>query len=209
MSPFRQVGRLVAVQVGRLRAALGRLAGAVRAAVARAVGQATGEAVREAPRIILDGLPARLGYHDPPDDWAWGQPRHPTWPAHRAYGPYARDLDERDPDENSDDEPVRSNVATDVGTPDDEPTASRRPGAWSRAIAVGCQAAAWWLRRHPGPGRWPQHRHRGGRGDAGQQPTGGRGIGCGGIGPRGAGPGRRRLRFRHPGRLGPEVTAAT
>jgi hypothetical protein len=153
LSPFRQVGRLVAVQVGRLRAALESLAGEVRAAVARAVGQATGEAVREALRVILDGRPERRGYHESPDDGegAWGEPRHSTWPAHRASDPYARDPDEPDPDEDPDHAPKPSNASTDVGTPDDEPIAWRRAGAWSRAVAAGCQAAAWWLRRHPGP----------------------------------------------------------
>src|SRR5437899_112926 len=92
-SPFRQAGRLVAGQVGRLHATLEHLAGEVRAAVARAVGQATGEAVREALRVILDGPPARPGYHEPSEDreGAWGQPRRPAWPATRSYEPYERD----------------------------------------------------------------------------------------------------------------------
>ena len=77
-SPFRRVGRLVADQVGRLPAALERLAGEVRAAIARAVGQATGEAAREALRVILDGPPERPRHDRPEDrDSGWGQQRAP------------------------------------------------------------------------------------------------------------------------------------
>jgi hypothetical protein len=153
LSPFRQVGRLVSAQIGRLRAALERLAGEVRAAVARAVGQAAAEAVREALRVILDGPADRPGYHEPPYDQegTWGEPRRPTWPATRAHDFYARDLDEQDRDEDPDDEHVRRYPGPTVGAPSDEPAISRRQGAWARAVAAGCQAAAWWLRRYPGP----------------------------------------------------------
>jgi hypothetical protein len=149
-SPFRTAGRLVADQVRRLHAALERLAGEVRAAIARAVGQAAGEAVREALRVILDGPPGRPAADDPPDDrqGLWGEPRRRTWPA-PAYGPYAPDPDDTDPDD-ADDHADRRPF------PSDEPPAAEGPagppnaGAWSRAVATGCQAAGWWLRRHPG-----------------------------------------------------------
>src|SRR5205807_10027464 len=35
--------------------------------------------------------------------------------------------------------------------PDPTSTAAPREGRWSRALAAGCHAAAWWLRRRPGP----------------------------------------------------------
>jgi len=152
-SPFRRAGRVVAGQVGRLHATLERLAGEVRAAIARAVGQATGDAAREALRVILDGPPDRPSYERPDDrDGGWGQPRRPTWPATRPYEPYERDSYEPDPDDDPE-EDLRHRYAEDEEgrLPADEPVAARRPGRWSRAVAVGCQAAGWWLRRHPGP----------------------------------------------------------
>jgi hypothetical protein len=148
-SPFRRAGRLLAAHVRRLRDTLARLAAEVRAAVARAVGRATGDAVRDALRVILDGPPAQPAARDPPEDaeGLWGQPRQRRWPAspyHERYDPYGlpqRETDslEDDPDDEPDEDPAPE------GPP--EPPA----GAWSRAVAVGCQAAAWWLRRHPGP----------------------------------------------------------
>ena len=74
----------------------------------------------------------------------WGQPRRPRWPAAPYaghYDPYDGPERERDYlDEESDEDPAPE-------CPSEPPPA----GAWSRAVAVGCQAAAWWLRRHPGP----------------------------------------------------------
>jgi hypothetical protein len=149
-APLRRAGRLVAAHVRRLRATLARLAAEVRAAVAGAVGRATGDAVRDALGVILDGPPARHApARDPPEDAdvLWGQPRRPRWPAtpyEGHYDPYG--LPRRETDSPEDD-------------PDDQPDANLAPegpseppaGAWPRAVAVGCQAAAWWLRRHPGP----------------------------------------------------------
>jgi hypothetical protein len=152
-SPFRRVGRLVADQIGRLHGSLEHLAGEVRAAIARAVGQATGEAAREALRVILDGPPERPGYGDRSDDreGGWGQSRRPTWPTTRPYDPYGRDPYERDPDDDLDEEHQRRYAGDEDDPPTDQPAAPRRQGRWSRAVAAGCQAAAWWLRRHPGP----------------------------------------------------------
>jgi hypothetical protein len=146
-SPLRRAGRLLAAHVRRLRLALARLAAEVRAAVARAVGRATGDAVRDALRVILDGPPPQSpSLRDPPEEieGMWGQPRRPRWPADPYAGHYdPYEIPEREPDYLEDD-------------PDDEPapegTSEPPPsGAWSRAVAVGCQAAAWWLHRHPGP----------------------------------------------------------
>jgi hypothetical protein len=153
-SRLRRVGRVVAHQVGRLRAALERLAAEVRAAVARAVGQATGEAVREALAVILDGPPQGSGHHNglaDDRDGGWGQPRRPTWPAARPYDPYERDPYAPDPYEPEPDDEPASRHAEDDDPPADEAVAAQQPGAWARAVAAGCQAAVWWLRRHPGP----------------------------------------------------------
>jgi hypothetical protein len=152
-SPFRRVGRLLADQAGRLHAALERLAGEVRAAIARAVGQATGEAAREALRVILDGPPERPGGYDRAEerDGGWGMTRRPTWPLSNPYEPYPRDRYERDPDDDLEEERRRRYEDADQESPADTPADTRRPGRWPRAVAAGCQAAAWWLRRHPGP----------------------------------------------------------
>jgi hypothetical protein len=152
-SPFRRVGRLLADQVGRLHAALERLAGEVRAAIARAVGQATGEAAREALRVILDGPPARHGYQELPEDrdGGWGMSRRPNWPAPHGYEPYSRDPYEPDPDDDLEEGRRDRYEDADQESPADTPVDVHRPGRWPRAVATGCQAAAWWLRRHPGP----------------------------------------------------------
>ena len=151
-SPLRRVGRLVAGQLSRLRATLDRLAGEVRAAVARAVGQATGETVREALRVILDGPAERPGHERPEDrEGRWDQSRGPTWPTTRpSYDPYGRDPDERDPDDDFDQERQRRYAGDEDPPPAEQSVDARRQGSWSRAVAVGCQAASWWLRRHPG-----------------------------------------------------------
>jgi hypothetical protein len=147
-SPFRRVGRLVAEQCRRLHAALESLAAEVRAAIARAVGRAAGEAAREALLVVLHGPPPT---DDPRDDrgGAWGEPRRRTWPAqaYDAYAPERYDAYARDRDDDLDDPAYRPIPADD---PAEGPVEAERPGAWSRAVATGCQAASWWLRRHPG-----------------------------------------------------------
>jgi hypothetical protein len=147
-SPFRRVGRLVAEQCRRLHQALESLAAEVRAASARAVGRATGEAAREALLVVLHGPPPT---DDPRDDRErlGGQPRRRTWPA-PPYDPYAPDHYDaytRDRDDDLDDPAYRSLPADD---PPEGPAEAQRSGPWSRAVATGCQAASWWLRRHPG-----------------------------------------------------------
>ena len=147
---LRRAGRLLAAHVSRLRLALARLAAEVRAAIARAVGQATGDAVRDALRIILNGPPARHApAGDPPEEaeGLWGQPRQRRWPAGplpRALRPYG--LPQRETDSLEDDQDVEPDEDPAPEEPEGQPS-----GAWPRAVAVGCQAAAWWLRRHPGP----------------------------------------------------------
>jgi hypothetical protein len=149
-SPLRRAGRLLAAHVRRLRVALVRLAAEVRAAVAGAVGQATGDAVRDALRVILDGPPARhTPARDPPEDSdvVWGQPRRPRWPSAPYAGHYdPYEMPQRETDYLEDDQDVEPDEDPAPEGPEAQPA-----GAWSRAAAMGCQAAAWWLRRHPGP----------------------------------------------------------
>ncbi len=151
-SPFRRVKQLVAGQVGRLHATLERLAGEVRAAIARAIGQATGETIKEALRVILDGPTDRPGYERLEDrERGWGQSRRPGWPAPHGYEPYARDSYEPDPEDDPDEDRRRRYAADQEDDPPAEQPAAVQPrSSWSRAVAAGCQAASWWLRRHPG-----------------------------------------------------------
>jgi hypothetical protein len=142
--PGRRVGRLLVDHVRRLRRALEVLTGQVRAAVARAVGQATGNAVRDALAVILDGPPAPPNADELPDDpGLWPRPRRPSWSGVRSDG--------YDPDEPPEYHAEPENGRYDDGLDELEPTAQQPAGRWARAVAAGCQAAGWWLRRHPGP----------------------------------------------------------
>ena len=152
-SPFRRVGRVLAGHARRLQSALESLAGQVRAAIARIVGQATGEAMRDAVAAILDGPPVQPTRDEFREERErpWSSQRRPSWP-NSTYDPYAPDPYTRDPDEEYPD-PERRYVP-----PDDDESHQRRssgpepPGRWSQAVATGCQAAGWWLKRRPG--RW-------------------------------------------------------
>jgi hypothetical protein len=142
-SHCKRVGRLLAEHIRRLRDSLVMLTAQVRAAVARVIGQATGNAVRDALTVILDG---------PPQDSApsynarenttnfWGQRRQRDY---WQQGPY-------EPDDDPEVEPAYYRESGDEST-DSDTAQSQRKSAWTRAVAVGCQAAGWWLRQHPGP----------------------------------------------------------
>jgi hypothetical protein len=146
-----RVGRLVTGQLERLHATLERLAGEVRTAIARAIGQVTGETVREALCVILDGPIERPGQYDRLDDRSdgWGQTRHPAWPTTRSHDSYSRDPYDRDPYEDPEDDRRQRYDSEDRPPVEREVDVPRR-GTWSRAVAVGCQAASWWLRNHTG-----------------------------------------------------------
>jgi hypothetical protein len=78
-------------------------------------------------------------------------PAAPAGPASRGYDPYTRDPYERDDDDELDEDRQRRYADADPDAAADLSGATQRQGNWSRAVAAGCQAAAWWLRRHPGP----------------------------------------------------------
>jgi hypothetical protein len=151
LSPLRRVGRLLVQHIRRLRQALEHLTTQVRSAVARVIGQATGEAVRDAISVILDGPGARLHSDHLLDnrEGLWGESRQPRWPSSTYHPHDPCDVPERyaEPDyrQDNDDE------LTETETESEEPVPPARPGVWSRAVATGCQAAAWWLHHHPGP----------------------------------------------------------
>jgi hypothetical protein len=143
----RQATRVLTTQAVRLREKLERLAAQVREAVARTVSQAVAEAAHEALQIVLEGPPAETAsWHSTPEEF--GRP----WDADEVND--SRRKSSRKPRTlyeslTEDDEPEHPMDPEDGEVSDDAP-ASTRPRRWSRALTVGCQAAAWWLRRHPG-----------------------------------------------------------
>jgi hypothetical protein len=150
-APLRRLGGVLAGHVRRLRAALEALAAQVRAALARAVGRATGDAVQDALRLILDGPPLeRAAARDPPagDDGLWGAPAPAPWRRIPPRDPWRQDP--YDPYDDPEGDAWDGREPPDAEPQMPEPPAPVAAGAWSRAVAVGCQASAWWLRRHPG-----------------------------------------------------------
>src|SRR5262245_21755568 len=136
------LGRSLATQVNHLRHTLDSLGLRLRDAVTRAVGETVGAAVRQtlhaaladdsAPEQEYD-RPVEPRYRDPPS-WperaersSWGQP---SWDAYSGW-PEVADM-EPSPD------------AADAPVPEPE----GRGGAATHVLIMGCQAAAWWLRRH-------------------------------------------------------------
>jgi hypothetical protein len=143
----RQTGRVLSEQVRRLRFNLERLARQVRESVARTVSEAVAEATHEALQIILQGPPLVSGPWQPTSEafrrsWDGGDvDERRGWPSQRPRTLYESLSEEYEPENALDtEEPQVSDKV--AGSPK-----SRR---WSRALSVGCQAAAWWLRRHEG-----------------------------------------------------------
>ena len=142
----RQGGRLLSTQVHRLRVNLERLAAQVREAVARTVSQAIAEAAHEALQIVLEGPPpASAPWQPTPEEfgrpWDSEADERRSKPSRRPRTLYESLTADNEPDYGID--PEDRDVS-------EEAPASARPRRWSRALTVGCQAAAWWLRRHPG-----------------------------------------------------------
>jgi hypothetical protein len=134
-------GKWLSGHANRLRQTLDLLGRRLRETVATAVGQTVAVAVREAVHVVLtdfSGSAAR-GYdpvRDPdPSRSLWGRPddTEPD-PWYEGPDPYDTDDVESDPGD------VRGQHPT--------PDQARKPAPrWPLAVVVGCQAAAWWLRR--------------------------------------------------------------
>jgi hypothetical protein len=142
------LARRLAAHGDRLHAALSALAGRLREAVAQAVGSTVAGAVREALQAVVatpPAGPAPLRQRPPPLFPAWGAPYGPD------DDPYADDdpRPEDGPADEPDPAPARAGAGRPVAAP---PAAAPRRGRWQQALAVGCQAAAWWLRRQAGRG---------------------------------------------------------
>jgi type II secretory pathway pseudopilin PulG len=150
-SLFAPARRALAGHLAQLGGTLGALAAEVREAVARAVSRSAADAVREAVQAALDGADAGRRPLPPPPHG----PRYPSPSWHESGPPWSRDAedasDRDDPYWRDDDDGRPRYVTPDDPDGEDTPRAGPRPGAWGRAVAAGCQAAAWWLRGRPGP----------------------------------------------------------
>src|ERR1700676_2587775 len=137
-----RTARLLAGHVGRLRDTLELLRERLREAVARAVGQTAAGAARDAVHSLLAHSPADPDWSDRP---SYARPSSGTWadPDYRDYPPgreEGTDPYRPPPDEDAEDPPAEE-------SPPARANAGRR---WDLALAVGCQAAAWQLRRAAG-----------------------------------------------------------
>jgi hypothetical protein len=143
----RRTGRVLSGQVRRLRVNLERLARQVRTAVARTVSEAVAQATHDALQIILEGPPSLSAPWQPTSEEfrrSWDadeveERRHrPSRPPRTLYESLGEEY-EAEHEFEAEQQPVADEVA-------ERP----RPRRWSRALTVGCQAAAWWLRHHQG-----------------------------------------------------------
>jgi hypothetical protein len=133
-------GRL-ARHLGRLQQSLDSVAEQVREAVANAVGRTMAEAVYEALRPR-----AGPGYPLPHSSYSGrGSTSRRDW-EERAWDRDSGRSDWRDAYDDDYDDPRYDDDPEPASSRQDEP----RTGRWGRAVAAGLQAAAWWLRRHPG-----------------------------------------------------------
>jgi hypothetical protein len=142
----RQTGQVLSAQARRMRANLEDLARQVREAVARTVSQSIAEATHEALQLALEGPPDGSDtwsprYEEPRRSWDETSSSPRRWPSQSSYAGYGPSEAEYDwSDEHDRSESAQAN----------ESAANPQPRRWSRAVTVGCQAAAWWPRRHQG-----------------------------------------------------------
>lgn len=130
------LGRSLAARLDRLRDTLDGLRQRLREAVVRSVGETVGAAVREAlGAVLVHGAPdeekyvydSPPHYHDPP---LWHDQREPHWQDGWEWIDTADDSNQ--------------SRSMDPSAPEPE---GRRTAATS-LLLLGCQAVAWWLRRH-------------------------------------------------------------
>jgi hypothetical protein len=121
--------RVQSGHIDRLRDTLGALGERLCAAISQAIGGTVAGAVQDAVYLLLEA---------PDEPPSYDRSVRPTW-RRSEDGDWAWD---EDPDDH---EPPREATNASVTTP-----ASDGRGRWGAALAVGCQAVAWWLRREVG-----------------------------------------------------------
>jgi hypothetical protein len=140
--------RILTVHINRLGDTLLGLTERVRASVAQAVSQAVAVAVREAVGVVL--AQARAGPAPPRHAPPLRSPPPGLWHGYGRPNPEEdRDQDRLLLEDWSHEEPEdwRDEEEDDEGPPAPAPSSSPRRARLHSALAVGCQAAAWWLRR--------------------------------------------------------------
>jgi hypothetical protein len=142
--------RALTAHLERLRTTLAALTVRLREAVAQAVGGTVAGAVREAVHALVIEPPS--GHTPPPYRRAPPYRSPPAWGESRGYAP---DDDPYDDTASADwrrDEPAAWRAVDEDEDRSAPPplVAEPRRFRWHRALAVGCQAAAWWLRRQAG-----------------------------------------------------------
>jgi hypothetical protein len=141
--------RILAAHVERLGDTLQAITERLRETVAQTVSNNLASALREAVHaLFIESRPGRaVPSPCPPSPY----PARPTWGE-----PDPFDRDEDDPDLPADDwsgTSLRGWREVECEKPASNTPGSQQTGVrWHRALAVGCQAAAWWLRRQVG--RW-------------------------------------------------------
>jgi hypothetical protein len=144
-SLFLRAGHSLGRHLDRLRCTFDELRDRVRDAAVQAIGQCVAGAVRDSLRAFLEGAATR-----PPEIPASWPPSLPSWQQNDAL--FNDPLDADDPryepqqrgwhaHDELDDQPSPPQPQT-------EPAEELRPSRWRQALAIGCSAAAWQLRRH-------------------------------------------------------------
>ncbi len=141
-SLFHRAGQTLGRHLDRLRSTFDGLRDRVRDAAVQAIGQSVAGAVRDSLRAFLEGV-ATQPRELPSSSWSRSPP---SWQQHDALFndqlDHRYDTDHRgwDANDDLDDEPPPR-------SPQTEPVEEPRPSRWRQALAIGCSAAAWHLRR--------------------------------------------------------------
>jgi hypothetical protein len=136
LTPIR---RSLAARLDGLRHALDGLGERLHEAVADAIGQAAAGLVADAVHGALSDKPANSPV---PGRRSWSRDPPPLWREDDHQSREGHGFD-RCPDADSEE-------YDELLEPTDDLEPGATPSRWCLAVAVGCQAAAWWLRRQKG-----------------------------------------------------------
>jgi hypothetical protein len=140
---FHRAGQTLGRHLDRLRCTFDELHDRVRDAAVQAIGQSVAGAVRDSLRAFLEGVATR-----PPEPLSSWSRSPPSWQQRDAL--FNDHLDAADRHYETDHRGSDANDDLDEEPPPRPPQtepAEERPSRWRQALAVGCSAAAWQLRR--------------------------------------------------------------
>jgi hypothetical protein len=142
-SLFHRAGQTLGRHLDQLRDTFDELRDRVRDAAVQAIGQSVAGAVRDSIRAFLEGVATR-----PAEVPSWSR-SPPSWQQHDALF-----NDQHNPDDDRYEQQHHGWYDHDDDLNDEPPPQSQpvsteepRPSRWRQAVAVGCSAAAWHLRR--------------------------------------------------------------